>query len=193
MSVPAEQMQPPQGAPATPAAPAQGQPPQGGQQDALAALADVPPEIQVVVKECLEILDARGEELVGRIMQSAKTPAIGLSQATSALIVGVTNRLEVDAAEATGQSVNIDLNMLVGDGGPGEIVLLRMFEIAVQMGVPGAEDEAEYGTAGDALDVLLEMAEAAGQGGGQGGEPQGDPQAAPAQAPQQGGGWRQPA
>lgn len=186
MSVPAEQMQPPQGAPP---APAQGQPQAqgGGREAALAALADVPPEIQVVVKECLEILDDRGEELVGRIMQSAKTPAIGLSQAASALIVGVTNRLEVDAAEATGQSVNIDLNMMVGDGGPAEIVLLRMFEIAVQMGVPGAEDEAEYGTAADALDVLLEMAEVAGQGGGQGGEPPAE------EPPQQGGGWRQPA
>ena len=184
MSVPAEQMAPPQGGP-PPAGP-----PQGDRQAAVQALNDLPPEIKVVVKECLDILDANGEQLVQRIMQSAKTPAIGLSQAASALIVGVTNRLEVDAAEATGQSVNIDLNQMVGDGGPGEVVLLRLFEIAVQLGVPGAEDEAEYGTAGDALDVLLEMAESAGQGGGQGEEAAAPAQGAPAQ---QGGNWRQQA
>jgi hypothetical protein len=158
----------------------------------LQELNNVEPAIQLVVLSCFDIIDQRGEELLSQILQGVKTVAIGTSQMAFALIMGSIAQISSEAEAETGQKAGINPGKLVGDGGPGELVLARIFGLAEQMGVQGATDEAEYVTAGDALDLLLEMAES---GGG------GDPQAAMAamqgggepQAPQQPQGWRQQA
>ena len=211
MSVPANQMPPPNQAPA-PAGPAtpspNGAPAPGGddpgarQKAALDTFRQLAPEIKVVVKECIEVINKNGEAMIEKVMQGAGSVAIGLSQAALALITGVCRKLEAEATEATGQDVKIDLNRLVGDAGPGELILAVLFGKAEQMGVEGATDESEYIVAGDALDVLLEMTEKAGTGATQG-EDGGDPEAAgaappqgappPQEAPPPGGGWRKPA
>lgn len=190
MSVPAEQMPP------------QGEMPQDGAAPAskdlkamLAELGSLPPEIKLVVMSCMKVIDQRGEEIVGTMAEGAKSIAIGLSQAAFALLMGAIAQLSSEAEAEVGEKAGINPGDFVGDAGPAELVLARLFGVAEEMGLPGADDQSEYVTAGDALDLLLEIAES---GGGEGGDPGAQempadaemaPQAAPPQAaPPQG--WR---
>jgi hypothetical protein len=162
--------------------PPQGAAPPADKQAKLQELNNLDPAIQLVVLTCFDIIDERGEDLLNQIMQGVKTVAIATSQASFALIMGAIGQISAEAEAETGEKAGINPGKFVGDGGPGELVLARLFGLAEQMGVEGATDESEYVTAGDALDLLLEMAEQGGQG---------DPQAA--MAAMQGGGGEAPA
>lgn len=159
-------------------------PPEGGEQAPppnkealLKELNNLPPEIQLVVLTAKDVIDSRGQELVQRAAQSAKTPAIAMSQLSFALIMGAISKVTAEAEAEVGERAGINPGDFVGDSGPGELILAMLFGLAEQMQLPGYDNVAEYATAEEALYMLLEMAEAGGEG-----EAEGAPQEA-AQGP----------
>jgi hypothetical protein len=176
MSVPMEQM-----------------PPSGGDQAAkpdkealLKELNNLAPEIQLVVLTAKDAIDERGEELVQRAAQAAQSPAIAMSQLAFAIIMGAIAKVSAEAEAEVGVRAGINPGDFVGDSGPGELILAMLFGIAERMQLPGYDNVAEYATAEEALYMMLEIAEA----GGEGDPNAAAPQAAPAPQEKGAANWR---
>jgi hypothetical protein len=138
-------------------------------------------ERAVLLGARMALMEDGAEEQIMNTIESAQTPAIGVSQVTSVIINEVIGALEGA----------VDASTLGGDGGVIELIVAQVWKMAEDAGVPGTEEPAEYDAAVEATENLV-LAGVAGQAptDAQAGMPPAAPEQAP---PQTDAGWRVPA